>query len=197
MIASAAWPPMSFSQVPAVWSHSGSVKLPPADGDMTLRFAVDATAPNPQRDGAIMASWDSPALWASEITPPDRMTWIMVSRTRNGMAFSDVVTRADTISPRHMEARASTAMPSRISNSGKPLKNEPWRHRPAEEPEQHQDDRLHHGDDPEDQQLGRQVRAGGQAGRAFPDIDRAFLDQLTDRARGAGQAGADDQQEQG
>src|SRR5260370_23813121 len=104
MTASPAWAPMSRSQFPEECVHSGSVKLPPALGAMTLRFVVEAIAPNPQRDGAIQASWESPALWASETTPPDRMTWIMVSRTRNGIAFSDVLTRADTSRPRHIEA---------------------------------------------------------------------------------------------
>ena len=40
----------------------------------------------------------------------------MVNSTRKGIAFSDVLTMADTNRPRHIEATASTAMP-RISSS--------------------------------------------------------------------------------
>ena len=89
-------------------------------------------------------------------------------------------------------------MASRISPSGKPVSSAPCggSGRPSE-PDQHQDDRLDDADHAEDQQLGRQVGARGQARRAFPDVDRAFLDQLPDRAGGAGQAGADDEQQQG
>ena len=83
-----------------------------------MRFAVDATAPNPHRDGEIQASWDSPALPTSETTPPDRMTWIMVSRTRNGIAFSDVLTMAETSRPRHIDVTASTAIAMVSSRSG-------------------------------------------------------------------------------
>jgi len=54
----------------------------------------------------------------SETTPPDRMTWAMVSSTRKGIAFSDVLTEAETSRPRHIEASESTAMPTRISSSG-------------------------------------------------------------------------------
>src|SRR5271156_3006808 len=111
MTASPARAHMSRSQVPAECCHIGSVKLPaPPAGVMTLRFEVDATAPYPQRDGEIQDSCASPALPASATTPPDRMTWIMVSSTRNGIAFSDVLTRADTSKPRHIEAMASRAM---------------------------------------------------------------------------------------
>jgi hypothetical protein len=46
------------------------------------------------------------------------MTWAMVSSTRMGIAFSDVLTKAETSRPRHIEAIASIAMPIRISNSG-------------------------------------------------------------------------------
>ena len=44
--------PMSRSQFPEVCAHSGSV-LPGATTPMSLRFTVDATAPKPQRDGAM------------------------------------------------------------------------------------------------------------------------------------------------
>jgi protein-tyrosine phosphatase len=44
--------PMSLSQFDELWAHSGSV-LPGAETPMTLRFTVDATAPKPQRDGAM------------------------------------------------------------------------------------------------------------------------------------------------
>lgn len=44
--------PMSRSQLPADCAHSGSV-LPGAATPMTLRFTVEATAPNPQRAGAM------------------------------------------------------------------------------------------------------------------------------------------------
>lgn len=42
----------------------------------------------------------------------------MVSSTRKGIAFSDVLTRAETSRPRHIEASESAAMPIRISSSG-------------------------------------------------------------------------------
>jgi len=44
--------PMSFSQFPELCAHSGS-ELPGATTPMTLRFTVEATAPKPQRDGAM------------------------------------------------------------------------------------------------------------------------------------------------
>jgi len=50
----------------------------------------------------------------------------MVNSTRNGMAFSDVLTMADTNKPRHMEATASMAMPRISSMSGRPVKKAPW-----------------------------------------------------------------------
>jgi len=108
---------MSFSQFPELCAHSGSV-LPGATTPMTLRFTVEATAPKPQRDGAMYASCCRPALPTSDTTPPDRMTWAMVSSTRKGMAFSEVLTMAETSKPRHIEASESTAMPTRISSSG-------------------------------------------------------------------------------
>src|SRR6201993_4255589 len=74
-----------------------------------LRFAVDGRAAHPQRAGAIQESWDRPFIPLNGSTPPDRMTWNMVSITRNGIAFSDVLTKADTIRPRHIDATASTA----------------------------------------------------------------------------------------
>jgi len=42
----------------------------------------------------------------------------MVNNTRNGIAFSDVLTMADTNRPRHIEATASMAMPMISSTSG-------------------------------------------------------------------------------
>ena len=60
------------------------------------------------------------------ITPPDRMTWAIVSRTRNGMAFSDVLTSAETSRPRHIDATPSTAMPISSSASGALVSNAPW-----------------------------------------------------------------------
>ena len=50
----------------------------------------------------------------------------MVSITRNGIAFSDVLTKADTSSPRHIEVTASTAMPRISSSSGAPVRKAPW-----------------------------------------------------------------------
>src|ERR1700721_4031320 len=102
---------MSRSQLLALLVHTGSREL---------RFEVAATAPNPQRDGEIQASWDNPAFLTSDTTPPDKMTWTIVSRTRMGMVFSDVLTMADTSRPRHIDARASTAMATRSSPSGNP-----------------------------------------------------------------------------
>ena len=49
----------------------------------------------------------------------------MVSSTKKGIAFSDVLTKADTSRPRHIEATASTAMPSMISMSGAPVRKAP------------------------------------------------------------------------
>jgi hypothetical protein len=53
------------------------------------------------------------------------MTWTMVSKTRTGIAFSDVLTRAETSRPRHIEARESTAMPISSSTSGMWVRREP------------------------------------------------------------------------
>ncbi len=50
----------------------------------------------------------------------------MVNSTRKGIAFSDVLTRADTSRPRHIEATASTAMPRITSMSGAPVRKAPW-----------------------------------------------------------------------
>jgi hypothetical protein len=98
----------------------------------------------------------------------------MVSSTRKGIAFSD----------QDLEQR------------GNPRQRAVSRHLLAEQPDQHQQRRLHDTDDTEHDELGEQVGAGRQSGRAFPDVDRAFLDQLPDRARGPGQAGADGQHQQ-
>ena len=49
----------------------------------------------------------------------------MVNSTRNCIAFSDVLTMADTSRPRHMEATASTAMPRITSISGRPVRKAP------------------------------------------------------------------------
>ena len=54
------------------------------------------------------------------------MIWAMVSITRKGIAFSDVLTMADTNSPRHIEAMASKAMAISSSTSGNPVKKAPW-----------------------------------------------------------------------
>jgi hypothetical protein len=54
------------------------------------------------------------------------MTWIMVSSTRTGIAFSDVLTRAETSRPRHIDASPSIAMPISSSTSGRPVSNAPW-----------------------------------------------------------------------
>jgi len=111
---------MSVSHCDEVWSHSLSDELIWI-GLVTLRFAVEATAPNPQRAGATAVS----PKYSATGTPPDKMTWTMVSRTRKGIAFSDVLTRADTSSPRHIEVRESTAMATRSSASGAPVRKEP------------------------------------------------------------------------
>jgi hypothetical protein len=66
-------------------------------------------------------------------------------------------------------------------------------HRAACHAEQHDHARLDHADGPEQGQLGQQVGTGRQARRQLPDVDRSFLDQLADRARGSGEAGAGDQ----
>jgi long-chain acyl-CoA synthetase len=69
-------------------------------------------------------------------------------------------------------------------------------HRPPGQPDRNQDGDLHDADNAQHQQLRAQVRPAGQAGRAFSDIDRTFLDQFPDRAGGTGQAGADDDHQQ-
>jgi len=50
----------------------------------------------------------------------------MVNSTRKGIAFSEVLTMADTNRPRHIEATASTAMPRIISASGPPVSRAPF-----------------------------------------------------------------------
>ena len=65
--ASPAITPMSRSQCCGVWVHSGST-IPCFGGVITLRFTVVASAAKPQRDGAIIASCESPALPASGTT---------------------------------------------------------------------------------------------------------------------------------
>jgi len=112
--------PMSFSHCMAVWSHSASGGLPWAWLNW-LRLAVEATAPNPQRAGAIAVS----PKYSDTGTPPDKMTWNMVSKTRTGIAFSDVLTRAETSRPRHIEASERTAMASSSSTRGVLLRKEP------------------------------------------------------------------------
>src|SRR6202012_6310415 len=101
--------PTSRSQLADEVVHSGSASVP-GRRPIALRFTVDAPAANPQRAGAIQDSWDRPAIPLNGSTPPDKMTWNMVSITRKGMAFSDVLTKADTRSPRHIEATASPAI---------------------------------------------------------------------------------------
>ena len=49
----------------------------------------------------------------------------MVNSTRKGIAFSDVLTMADTSRPRHIEATASTAMPTISSASGVAVRKAP------------------------------------------------------------------------
>ena len=112
--------PMSVSHCIELWSHSLSGELP-GIGLVKLRFAVEATAPKPQRAGAIAVS----PKYSDTGTPPDKMTWTIVSRTRRGIAFSDVLTRAETSKPRHIEARESTAIPSSSSTSGRWFRKEP------------------------------------------------------------------------
>src|SRR6201985_1860464 len=92
--------PTSRSQSADEVVHSGSASVP-GRRPIPLRFTVDAPAANPQRAGAIQDSWDRPFIPLNGSTPPDRMTWNMVSITRNGIAFSDVLTKADTSRPRH------------------------------------------------------------------------------------------------
>jgi long-chain acyl-CoA synthetase len=123
--ASAIWPPMSSSQVPAWCFHSGSEARPADMGEIRVRSDVEATAAKPHRAGASQESWASPALPFTAITPPDRMTWAIVSSTRNGMAFSDVLTKADTSRPRHIETTPSTPMPISISAGGAPVRKAP------------------------------------------------------------------------
>ena len=49
----------------------------------------------------------------------------MVNSTRKGMAFSEVLTMADTNRPRHIEAMASRAMARIISTSGTAVRKAP------------------------------------------------------------------------
>ena len=49
----------------------------------------------------------------------------MVNSTRKGIAFSDVLTMADTNRPRHIEAMASRAMARMISTSGATVRKAP------------------------------------------------------------------------
>src|ERR1700743_1590807 len=98
--------PTSRSQSADEVVQSGSASVP-GRAAIPLRFAVDARAENPQRAGAIQESWERPFIPLNGSTPPDKMTWNMVSITRNGIAFSDVLTKADTTRPRHIDATAS------------------------------------------------------------------------------------------
>ena len=49
----------------------------------------------------------------------------MVNSTRKGIAFSDVLTMADTNRPRHIEATASRAMPKISSSIGAAVRKAP------------------------------------------------------------------------
>ncbi len=58
-------------------------------------------------------------------TPPDSMIWTKMVRTSSGMVRSIVVTREDTIRPRHIDVSANTAMPMTSSANGACTRNEP------------------------------------------------------------------------
>ena len=70
------------------------------------------------------------------------------------------------------------------------------RQRAADQPDGDHHHRLHSADQAQDYQLGDDVRAGRQPGRAFPAVDGPFLDQLPYRIGGSSKAGADHEDQQ-
>ena len=114
--------PMPVSQWAASCVHraSGFWPLGPwlIDDWMTFRLIVDATAPRPQRAGAIRAT--SPSVPVSGNRPPDSATWTMVTPTRIGMVWSPLVTSVEIARPISMDVTDSTASATKISISAVP-----------------------------------------------------------------------------
>src|SRR3984885_1182473 len=114
--------PMPVSQWAASCVHraSGFWPLGPwlVDDWMTFRLIVDATAPRPQRAGAIAAM--SPRVPVSGNKPPDSATWTMVTPTRIGMVWSPLVTSVEIARPISMDVPDSTASATKISISAGP-----------------------------------------------------------------------------
>ena len=127
---------------------------------MTFRLIVDATAPRPQRAGAIRAT--SPSVPASGNKPPDSATWTMVTPTRIGMVWSPLVTSVEIARPISMDVTDSTASATKISISAVPGITTPLDGTfcPGQADERDQR-RLHHGDQAEHDDLR-------EAGRRWP-----------------------------
>ena len=184
--------------VPGLSLGAGAGVLGTAGSWITFRFVVDAVAAYPHRDGASQEIWSMPALPCQPEHPAgqDDLEHDADDQQRHGL-LRRVHRGRDEQAKRHRRDRQQR--PSRAAippaGSGRGTTRSAGSSRPAR-PISTSSDRLERADHAEDDQLGEQVRAGRQAGRAFPAVDRSFLDQFPDGVGGAGEARADDQDQQ-
>ena len=100
---------------------------------------MDAPAANPHRDGAIQDSWSRPDLAVERQHAAGQDDLDHGQQTSSGMAFSDVLTNAETSRPSAIEATDSRAMATISSSSGVLCSSAPCGgHLPAGQPEQHE-----------------------------------------------------------